>query len=377
MNVLFFDPTQWVYDADTPFQRPLGGTQSAVSYLTPELAKLGINVTVLNGIQEPSLSRGVQFRPLPCLTEELNSFDVIVVVSSPRAGLSVRSVGCDRPMVLWCHHAVDQPAIQLIGEPSVQQNFSAYAMVSQWQAEQYKEAFNLPAEQIAITRNAVSVPFLNTRPKKNWVDHGRPPVLAYTSTPYRGLDVMLLSLPTIRAALGDVRLRVYSSMGISQASQDENIIAALFDVCRVMPGVEYIGPKSQQDLANDMEEVDIWSYPCTFPETSCISAMEAMAAGCLLVTSNMGALPETVAGMAHTMELSPTNLYRPGVLASQYARYLIDAVREHESNRPALSRYLDNQMAAIKSHYSWANRARDWVPLLERLASGQPRSALI
>ena len=50
MKIVFFDPVNWDYSPITPFQRPLGGTQSAVCYLSTALAKLGHQVYVINNI---------------------------------------------------------------------------------------------------------------------------------------------------------------------------------------------------------------------------------------------------------------------------------------------------------------------------------------
>ena len=58
------DATAWPYDPDTPFQRPLGGSQSAACYLAPELVKLGHRVTLANRADEPRVVRGVRCQPI-------------------------------------------------------------------------------------------------------------------------------------------------------------------------------------------------------------------------------------------------------------------------------------------------------------------------
>jgi glycosyltransferase involved in cell wall biosynthesis len=59
-------------------------------------------------------------------------------------------------------------------------------------------------------------------------------------------------------------------------------------------GIFLRGRVGQKQLADELQQARVWSYPTAFLETSCIGAMEARAAGVPLVTSALGALNETV-----------------------------------------------------------------------------------
>ena len=54
------------------------------------------------------------------------------------------------------------------------------------------------------------------------------------------------------------------------------------------------GRMPQDKLAELYQSATIWVYPTSFLEVSCITAMEAMAAGTVPVVSRVGALPETI-----------------------------------------------------------------------------------
>ena len=57
----------------------------------------------------------------------------------------------------------------------------------------------------------------------------------------------------------------------------------------------FVSPRiSQEQLSIELKKSDVWLYPTLFSETYCISAVEAMAAGCLVASVGLAALEEIV-----------------------------------------------------------------------------------
>ena len=59
------------------------------------------------------------------------------------------------------------------------------------------------------------------------------------------------------------------------------------------PGIVLHGRVNQAELAEAMLSASVWFYPTWFSETSCITAMEAQAAGLICVCPPIAALAET------------------------------------------------------------------------------------
>jgi len=361
MKILFIDLMGLAYDTQTPFKSPLGGTQSAVAYLTKELAALGNDVTVINGVPEPRETDGVHFTSLPCPTEVMNSFDVIILVAAA-IGEKIRQLGVTRPMILWCHHASDQAAVHALMTPAEKASFQGYAMVSQWQASGYMQLYNLPTEQIRILRNAASPMIQAAIPKDPWYVRGTPPTLAYTSTPFRGLDILLMAFPMIRSIVPEARLRVYSSMGIYGQTDAEDQFKALYALARVLPGVEYVGPLPQAQLADALTEIDYLAYPSTFAETSCIAVIEAMSAGAHVISTGLGALPETTSGFATIVDQVASH---PIMFATRYAEIVANTIASTNPEEASVRR--NNQINLVRQVYSWSDRASTWNGWLQEV----------
>ena len=192
-------------------------------------------------------------------------------------------------------------------------------------------------------------------------------MLAYTPTPFRGLDLLIQFFPEIRRRVPGTRLQVFSSMKVYQShpALEQERFGQLYELCRRTEGIEYIGSVSQPQLAGRLKTVSLFAYPNTFVETSCIALMEAMAAGCNFVTSELGALPETAAKFGQLLPIVKTP-------PARYREQFIDAVvsqleRQLASDHSALESHLVDQVAFINREYRWDRRAQEWSEWLQQL----------
>ncbi|HEY2891528.1 MAG TPA: glycosyltransferase family 4 protein [Dongiaceae bacterium] len=366
MRIVFIDPTTHDYNVETPFHTPFGGSQSSLCYLAIELAALGHEVSSVTETRDVGRFRGVEcVGKRPGLEKGfLDRFDVIVMLNCALGIETRRVLRHDIRLVLWTQHADNQPAIATLSDAAERDSWSAFAFISSWQAETYRRRFGVPAERSVILRNAMA-PAFAALPERPARDPAAPPLFAYTSTPFRGLDVLLDAWPAIRQGLPQARLRVFSSMAVYQKGGDADEYAALYERCRSLAGIDYVGSLAQPALAAALQASDALTYPSTFAETSCISAIEAIAAGCLVLTTDLGALKETTAGFARLLRLPPSR----GDLAGLYAAMVV-AEWQQAAASPAVQRArIAAQRDFMQRNATWSVRAPEWVAFLNRVVA--------
>lgn len=366
MRIAFCDTIAWDYTPLTPFERPLGGIQSALCYLASALAARGHDVALINNAATPGVYGGVECWGNRALTPALlNAFDAIISVSA--IGGQLRAIGVTVPLIWWVGHDVDQPFVASLKDVGERDAWTQFAFVSGWQAQRFQNNFSIPADRIALLRYAVSPAFETLAHKRNayFFNENRAPIFAYTPTPFRGLQELLMAFPSICDAFPGATLRVYSGMRVYQVTAERDDYALLYKLAAAIRNVDYIGPLGQTALAEALRDADVFIYPNTFPETSCISVMEAMMSGCLVMTTANAALPETCAGFAQ--------LFYPqasmGALgfAAAFADWTVKSLRDIQAEPGAARQSIDGQIDFALGQYVWSHRAQEWEGWLSGL----------
>ena len=333
------------------------------------MTQLGHDVAVINQNSTPGRYRGVYFpeRSVGRHPDFLRQQDAIIatgLIGIPLRGVFPRGPGSPL-LICWLQHEPDQPAVESFHDREECEAWDGFAFVSLWQAKGYKAAFAIDPRRVRIMRNAIA-PFFADQP---WTSRPVPedaPTLIYTSTPFRGLDLLLEGFPRMRREIPALRLRLFSSMKVYGLSDERYL--PLYESARSMPGVEWLGSVEQSRLAQEMAGADMLAYPSTFAETACIAVMEAMASGCLVATTDLGALPETLAGFGETMpKVDEEN--RAGA-AEAYAELVLGMLRRAIADPRGHAARMSKQVRFARDTYSWPRIAKQWADWIAASSRG-------
>lgn len=280
------------YDGDTPENEPLGGSESALVYLAKELVRFGANVTIYNRCANPGWYDGVLYQRWEQLfIEEHQPADFFIAIRSPQILSVWRGSGV---RMLWCQDWYDQPVLCGVNEEYVDE----IVFVGEWQRDGFINKLGWPLERSWTLPNGICPEYYNTE------DHlFRPKDIFYSSTPFRGVKHLVSIYPKIRERVKECNLHIFGGMGVYQDWNSE--YDRIYKSFESMDGVHIHGPLGQRELAKRMEQCRILAYPNTFPETCCTTAIEAMAAGNLVITSHRAGLVETVGPRGVLIEGEP------------------------------------------------------------------------
>lgn len=336
------------FNGDTIKTQSLGGSESAAYYMARELAKAGHKVTIFTNSQEAGIFDGVKYEwagvgndqyPLGDRFQfyaESTPHDVLIIQRHPAAFTRQYA---SKINLLWLHDL----ALQRTKGAMLAQawNIDGFLTVSQFHKEQVVKEWGLNPDVVFPIQNGVDLSLFKSEVER------KPHQLVYSSRPERGLEHLVRPggiMERLAEIAPDFRLVVCGYENTTE--QMEAYYHYLWERCENLPNVTNVGALSKAQLAELMLESGALVYPTEFEEVSCITAMEAMAAGLPMLTSRHAALPETCMGAGAVL----FDLKDGRADEDAFVSFLITALR---TSGPSLSA---KQRAAAR-RYDWSNAA--------------------
>lgn len=311
MKIAIIDTLGLSYDGSTLEKRGLGGSESAVVYISRELVKHGFEVTVFNDCTSDDSNSGVydgvSYQPIQALCYPANSCVYDIVISSRSVhpfdpeGPYAKVMQNAKHKVLWMHDTFcsgDDLIEQYINRGLLNEIFT----LTDWHTSYvtncdhgFRRNFDVLKNHIFQTRNGVGV-------IPEWVDITQkdPNLFVYNASVTKGMIPLVTKVwPRIKAQFPQAKLKVIGGFyrfredhGPDQQEKDWHQLVADH------PEVDFTGIITQKEISDIFRKASYMLYPSAFPETFGISTLEAILHNVTPITCRFGALEETALDIA-------------------------------------------------------------------------------
>ena len=341
----------------------IGGTETAVCEIAKRFAADGWRTVIFGSPPEElhdTVYDGIEwYNTLEISTTE--PFTIMVSLRTPE--LFDADIKADLK-VLWMHDVnTGDNFIDEFGN-NRSNNIDYIAGVSDWHCSHLQKLYDIPEEKLITLPNGINLErFLGEevieRQKNKFI---------WSSSPDRGLDIVLDLWPDIRKIAPDAELHIFYGWNnfdeMTEATQDpymKRFSAQMKAAIEGMKdqGVVARGRISQNELAKEFLSADYWPYLSQFLETNCISILEAQAAGCTPFYSPIGGITENASTAAFPINGMPMNFtYR-----EEFLEKLQQIVDTPEENRRGLRLY----GALYAQDKSWDKMYEKWEDVVQTI----------
>lgn len=289
-----------------------------------------------------TMAKGFIKNILPHMTN-IHKYDNVII---PGHFPDIKTIGADGSVyIFWIHNNLSQ-FVQHIGEimnnKLVRKATERVVAVSEYEKKVLSKEMDISPDKIYVIPNAIE-PVTPNPNKFNKIDKVR---LIHASSKYRGMKMLLDAVPLIKE---DFELNIFNDF-YPDLPHNFNI-DAVND-----PRVSFYGKTPRKMLYKFFADAHIHAYPSTYPETSCLTQMEALSAGCYSVHTDLGALPETSLGYG---AMIPSNELTP----ERYAEELTKAIRMIKENGYDYAQ----QVQDIHDNFTWDKAKQNWLAFDETI----------
>jgi len=370
-KILFLDTNQRDYTLYNFKNKLLGGTETCLCNLLLTLCEYS-QISYYFGNHHPktyfykdiscfSIKNGLHHDTLM----DINP-DIVITISNIKCckiltEYTNNKLGKNIPIYCWFHHDIDQKQSLIFNNKNYFKYVDGMIYVSEWQRKEFINNYTYPIEKSFVLNNAISPMFLNHN--KNMILNNKKPIMAYTSTPFRGLHLLSKIFPIVKKHVQELQLYIFSSMKIYDQGDKDKMYADMYEQFKEMDGVHYFGSVTQLELLNHLQKVLILGYPNIFRETFCLSVVEGMSQGCYVISSNLGALPEVTDNFATLIDY---NKHNENNYIEEFSNEIIRVINLYDNKDSGLENHLQKQIQHVQKNYDWNNRVDDFCNIISK-----------
>lgn len=245
---------------------------------------------------------------------------------------------------LWVHDVLPHMSNNALVFQTHLKKFRGFIVLSKWQKDYVISHIGVPENMMILSRNAI----YNERFLDYNLDKKIPYRFIYSSDAFRGLNHLIDMIPLVKEKYPETTLVIYTRL--------EHVEDTTMEKIKSMDYVSINSRVSQDIIKEEYLKSDVWLYPTDFAETYCITALEAMAAGCLVACTKYAGLADTVGDRGIMCE-HPISEDKNKKELLQKLFFVMD--------RPDIkNRYIDKarEWAMNQSYY---NLAIDWLKMFK------------
>jgi FkbM family methyltransferase len=322
---------------------PIGGSEKAVIYLSRNLPK-DYDIYIAGDQLEEEFDniKYVHHSNLQKLIDE-NSFHTVIVSRYVCFFENFKNVKCYK-LIISAHDTTFLHSDRSISADSVLKNYNDYidhvVCLTKWHESNIIKTHTYLKEKIKLVNNGINIEdFNNGNPCRTSKMANK---FMWSSCAGRGLDILLALWNSILDKLPDATLDICSYEDFPK--NDDEI--KMEQIINNYDSITHHGRLNADELYELMSKSEYWLYTNTFPETSCITAMEMLMSEVICLYYPNAGLNDTIGDY--------------GIKVNQG-----EEIKELLNLTAGIKTQMKEEGKEYALSCSWKNRAEEWSNVLE------------
>lgn len=278
MKIIFLNLTASRIWPDIEKERGIGASDAFIMHVTKHVAAMGHEVKLFANTPYMGNVDGVQWENY-IEPDHLEDCDILLI---NRGFVDLDKFNAKK-IIYWSHDNTDAPIMKDINQSLHIPD--AIVAVSTFHKNKLI-SIGADPKKIRVIGNGLALP------QKQFKD--RELAVGYFSVPFKGLHILAKVWPEFSKDLPFVKLHICSGMGLYNMEGHDLYYSKVYDGLKTDPSVIYHGVLTNEEVRKVMSKCELMIYPNSFPETFCVAAYESISVGTPVISSDLGALPETV-----------------------------------------------------------------------------------